>query len=42
VQNFFNAISAKFRGNEDPGIGTTSIVRRGDWKLVYYYKNEII
>lgn len=25
-------------GNEGPGIGTTSTIRRGDWKLVYYYE----
>lgn len=24
-------------GNEGPGIGTTSAIRKGDWKLVYYY-----
>lgn len=25
-------------GNDGPGIGTTSAIRRGDWKLVYYYE----
>lgn len=25
-------------GNDGPGIGTTSTVRKGDWKLVYYYE----
>ncbi len=25
-------------GNEGPGIGTTSSIRKGDWKLVYYYE----
>ncbi len=25
-------------GNDGPGIGTTSAVRKGDWKLVYYYE----
>ncbi len=25
-------------GNAGPGIGTTSSVRNGDWKLVYYYE----
>lgn len=24
-------------GNEGQGIGTTSAIRKGDWKLVYYY-----
>lgn len=24
-------------GNEGPGIGTTSTIRKGDWKLIYYY-----
>lgn len=24
-------------GNKGPGIGTTSSIRKGDWKLVYYY-----
>lgn len=24
-------------GNEGPGIGTNSAIRKGDWKLVYYY-----
>lgn len=24
-------------GNSGPGIGTTSSIRKGDWKLVYYY-----
>ncbi|MDO5523186.1 MAG: sulfatase [Bacteroidia bacterium] len=25
-------------GNDGPGIGTTSAIRKGDWKLVYYYE----
>lgn len=25
-------------GNTGPGIGTTSSIRKGDWKLVYYYE----
>ena len=25
-------------GNEGPGIGTTSTIRKGDWKLIYYYE----
>ncbi len=25
-------------GNEGPGIGTTSSIREGDWKLIYYYE----
>jgi arylsulfatase A-like enzyme len=25
-------------GNDGPGIGTSSTVRKGDWKLIYYYK----
>ena len=25
-------------GNTGPGIGSTSVVRNGDWKLVYYYE----
>ena len=25
-------------GNTGPGIGATSVVRNGDWKLVYYYE----
>lgn len=25
-------------GNTGPGIGTTSTVRKGDWKLIYYYE----
>lgn len=25
-------------GNEGPGIGSTCTVRRGDWKLIYYYE----
>lgn len=25
-------------GNEGPGIATTSSIRKGDWKLVYYYE----
>ena len=24
-------------GNSGPGIGTTSSIRKGDWKLIYYY-----
>lgn len=24
-------------GNEGPGIGTTSTIRKGDWKLIHYY-----
>lgn len=24
-------------GNTGPGIGSTSVIREGDWKLVYYY-----
>lgn len=24
-------------GNEGPGIGTNSAIRKGDWKMVYYY-----
>ena len=24
-------------GNDGPGIGTSSAIRQGDWKLVYYY-----
>lgn len=24
-------------GNTGPGIGTTSTIRKGDWKLIYYY-----
>lgn len=26
-------------GNEGPGIGPTCAVRKGDWKLVYYYED---
>ena len=25
-------------GNDGPGIGTTSAIRKGDFKLVYYYE----
>lgn len=25
-------------GNDGPGIGTTSTIRKGDWKMVYYYE----
>lgn len=25
-------------GNEGPGIGTTSAIRKGDWKMIYYYE----
>lgn len=25
-------------GNEGPGIGSTCTVRKGDWKLIYYYE----
>ena len=25
-------------GNTGPGIGSTSSIRKGDWKLVYYYE----
>ena len=25
-------------GNDGPGIGTTSAIRKGDYKLVYYYE----
>lgn len=25
-------------GNTGPGIGATSVVRNGDWKLIYYYE----
>ena len=27
-------------GDDGPGIGTTSTIRSGDWKLVYWYKDE--
>ena len=27
-------------GATGPGIGTTSTIRRGDWKLIYWYKNQ--
>ncbi|WP_010665278.1 sulfatase [Marinilabilia salmonicolor] len=27
-------------GGEGPGIGTTSSIRKGDWKLVYWYKDQ--
>lgn len=26
-------------GESGPGIGTTSTIRSGDWKLIYYYEN---
>ena len=26
-------------GNEGPGIGTTSTIRKGDWKLIHYYES---
>ena len=26
-------------GNDGPGIGPTCTVRKGDWKLIYYYEN---
>lgn len=26
-------------GEEGPGIGTTSTIRKGDWKMVYYYES---
>lgn len=26
-------------GGTGPGIGTTSTIRKGDWKMVYWYKN---
>lgn len=28
-------------GNTGPGIGTTSTIRKGDWKLIYYYDTGI-
>ena len=27
-------------GPKGPGIGTTSTIRSGDWKLIYYYKDQ--
>lgn len=27
-------------GTSGPGIGTTSTIRSGDWKLIYFYKNQ--
>jgi arylsulfatase A-like enzyme len=27
-------------GGKGPGIGTTSSIRSGDWKLIYWYKNQ--
>lgn len=27
-------------GPSGPGIGTTSTIRSGDWKLIYYYKDQ--
>jgi arylsulfatase A-like enzyme len=27
-------------GPTGPGIGTTSTIRSGDWKLIYYYENQ--
>lgn len=27
-------------GNTGPGIGTTSSIRRGDWKMIYYYDTK--
>lgn len=27
-------------GSTGPGIGTTSTIRSGDWKLIYYYKYQ--
>lgn len=27
-------------GGKGPGIGTTSTIRNGDWKLIYYYKDS--
>ncbi len=27
-------------GSSGPGIGTTSTIRRGDWKLIYWYKDQ--
>ncbi|MCS5490014.1 sulfatase [Algoriphagus limi] len=27
-------------GGTGPGIGTTSTIRKGDWKLIYWYKNQ--
>ncbi len=25
-------------GNDGPGIGSTCVIRKGDWKLIYYYE----
>jgi arylsulfatase A-like enzyme len=27
-------------GGHGPGIGTTSTIRKGDWKLIYWYKDQ--
>ncbi len=27
-------------GVDGPGIGTASMIRKGDWKLIYFYKDE--
>ncbi len=27
-------------GGTGPGIGTTSTIRKGDWKLIYWYKDQ--
>ena len=27
-------------GAEGPGIGTTSTIRKGDWKMIYWYKDQ--
>jgi arylsulfatase A-like enzyme len=27
-------------GSQGPGIGTTSTIRSGDWKLIYWYRNQ--
>ncbi|PRY96434.1 arylsulfatase A-like enzyme [Marinilabilia salmonicolor] len=27
-------------GAEGPGIGTTSSIRKGDWKMIYWYKDQ--
>lgn len=29
-------------GSQGPGIGTTSAIRKGDWKLIYYHKSRKI
>jgi arylsulfatase A-like enzyme len=29
-------------GSSGPGIGTTSTIRSGDWKLVYWYKDQSV